>query len=181
MPVVDLSRAEFFIHVYKEGALSTFGHDLKLRIERTFVAIGEDWKIEATFDLDSIVIVGAVEDGLVAPHALSLKDQHDIAENMHRAVLETRRYPKAAFRSTHVEPRTHGYHIDGKLELHGVERPLSFDMNTRNGRATARIPLTLPDFEMRPYKAFLGALKTKNDVIVEIDAALDDADPSQKG
>lgn len=167
MPTVDADNAQFFIYVYKEGALSRVGHDLKLQLTHFSFSAGEDLALEAKFDLHSIVVIGSVRNGVVHPGDLSSKDKKDIEQNMAKSVLETERHPEAVFRSTGVEPNGDGYRVRGLLSLHGVDNRVRFDVKLEDGQAVAEVLIELPDYGMKPYKALLGALKTKREILVE--------------
>ena len=170
---IDTRRAEFFINVYKDGALSRLGHDLRLQCRQFRFQADDAHALEATFDLGSIVVLGAVRDGVIEPHELSAKDRKDILKNMSAAVLETERHPTAVFRSASVLEVGPGFRVTGQLTLHGVKRELQFDVEVASGHASAEVLLKLTDFDMRPYKALMGALKTKNEVLVEVRVPFD--------
>jgi polyisoprenoid-binding protein YceI len=83
--------------------------------------------------------------------------------------LDVDRHPEASFESTGIVIREGGATISGTLILHGVAAPI--EVNVREGspeqfRATAVVSQSA--YGIKPYSAFLGALKVRDDVDVEI-------------
>lgn len=161
-------HAALFIYVFKEGALSRVGHDLKLQLAQFDFQVSKEHAATATFDLRSITVVGAMHGGRASPSVLSPRDRRDIVKNMARSVLHTDRYPDAVFRSTRITSAGTRYRVAGNLKLHGVEQPLEFTATRAPSEVTARIPFRLSDFGMKPYRALLGALKTQDEVVIEV-------------
>ena len=55
------------------------------------------------------------------------------------------------------------YHVKGESALHGVMRPIKFDVTTTTGNNLKRkVTLSQKDFGIKPYKALFGTLKVKN-------------------
>lgn len=170
MPTFDTSNSECFVYVYREGVLSVVGHDLKLRVT-DFTVVGEEepLSIHAEFRADSLRVIGAVKDGAVNERALSTQDRQQIEKNIAHDVLEIQKYPLISFRSTAIEKSgDHLYRISGRLELHGVTRMLNFTVEQKEGRADTNISVHQPDFDIVPYRTFMGALRVKPNVLVEI-------------
>ncbi len=78
-----------------------------------------------------------------------------------------------AFASTAVEPRDGGVTVRGDLTLADTTRPGEFDTGVSpDGRVTATLPLTQSEWGIKPYKAFMGALKVRDTVEVVLDVHL---------
>lgn len=174
MPRLLSDRAECFVSVFKEGALSRVGHDVMFQFGRVTLSVGEDLAMTAEFPIDSLRVVGAIVDGQPQPHVLSVKDQRDITGNIAK-VLEPRRHPSARYISQSVTATDNGYEIKGELTLHGVTRPINMTATRRDGMATARAVVHQPQFGIKPFKALLGALRIKPDVAIEFRVPYDDA------
>jgi hypothetical protein len=170
MPTFDASNSECFVYVYREGILSAVGHDLKLRVtEFTLVGEREPLSIHAEFRADSLRVIGAFKNGAVNENEISAQDKQEIENNIARDVLETQKYPMISFYSTAIEKASdHQYRMSGRLELHGVTRMLNCTVAQKLGRAETSVSVHQSDFGIRPYRAFLGALRVKPDVRVEI-------------
>jgi polyisoprenoid-binding protein YceI len=67
-----------------------------------------------------------------------------------------------------VEKTGDAYRITGWLELHGIKREIIFTTEQRAGRAVAKVPIHQPDFGIKPFRAFMGLLRVKPDVLVEV-------------
>lgn len=170
MPKFDASNSECFIYVYREGILSAVGHDLKLRVTKfTLVGKQEPLSIHAEFRADSLRVIGALKNGAVNENEPSAQDKQEIENNITRDVLETQKYPIISFHSTAIgKAGDHQYRISGRLDLHGVTRMLNFTVEQKSGRTETTVSVHQSDFDITPYRAFLGTLRVKPDVRVEI-------------
>ncbi|MSP61885.1 MAG: YceI family protein [Myxococcales bacterium] len=161
--------AECLVFTFKEGLLSPIAHDLKLAVGRFSIAIdAAALSVTARFDASSLRVVSALHGGAEAPGALSPRDRATIEEHLRDEVLEARRHPEIAFRSTAVTAVPGGFHITGLLALHGRERPLAVVAHRRGDHLVAEIALHQPDFGIQPYRAMLGTLRIRPDVRVRL-------------
>jgi hypothetical protein len=163
----DQTTAKCFVFTYKEGLLSRVGHDLKLRCDRFEVTIAPD-RVDASFDAAAFSVVGALKDGRESPGALSPKDERQILENMRRDVLQPDRFPTIRFTSDEVRADARTTTVSGRLELHGVSRPVRATARRVGGELIAEIDIHTPDFGIPPFSALLGALKVKPTVKVRL-------------
>lgn len=168
MSSYDQSDSECVVYVYREGIAAAVGHDLAIEVGDFDVEVGEQGAVEARFAADSLRVRHAMEDGQARPGKLSGRDQKKIERNIRKDVLEAKRHPVIRFRSTEVSRRDARVHVEGRLELHGVERAIAFDASVEDGATVARVRLHQPDFGIEPYRALLGALKLKADIDVEL-------------
>jgi hypothetical protein len=170
MAKFDASNSECFVYVYREGVLSAVGHDLKLRVTAfTLTGEQEPLSILAEFRADSLRVLGALKNGAVNENALSVSEKQEIEKNIAHDVLEAQKYPIISFHSTAVEKaEDHQYRINGRLNLHGMTRMLNFTGEQRVGRAEIKVSVHQPDFDIKPYRTFMGALRVKPDVLVEL-------------
>ncbi len=167
MPVYDASQAECLVFTYKEGLLSTVAHDLKLRVTRFVVNLGEG-RVEATFDPRSLQVVCPMRRGVENPGALSASDMGQVIENMERDVLHTARFSTIRFTSTQVGQADGGWRIKGTLDLHGVKRPLTVSVERDGEHYHTKVRLHQPTWRIKPFRALLGTLKVKPDVEVVV-------------
>lgn len=170
MAKIDVSNSECFIYVYREGVLSAIGHDLKLRVrEFTLMSEQEPLSILAEFRADSLHVIGTLKNGAVNENEPSAQDKQEIEKNIAHDVLEAQKYPIISFHSTAVEKAgDHQYRISGRLNLHGMTRMLNFTVEQRSGRAEIKVSVHQSDFGIKPYRTFMGALRVKPDVLVEL-------------
>jgi YceI-like protein len=175
MQVFGPEQSDCFVYVYREGALSAVGHDLKLRVTDFELEVGDEPPaVRAEFRADSLRVVGVVRDGVVDEREPSPRDRREIEENIRRDVLEAGRYPLITFRSQPVSGSGEEARVAGRLELHGVVRDVEFPVRWESGRAVARVRVHQPDFGIKPFRALLGALRVKPDVLVEAIVPIDD-------
>jgi|SRR5581483_3077472 len=173
MPRFDATNSECFVYVYREGILSPVGHDLKLRVGGFIIESDEHRRsFRAEFRADSFQVVGAIKNGALDATALSPHDKREIEENVVRDVLEARLYPDISFRSTAVAKTGADYRVTGDLDLHGVKKTLQFTVQQQSSRALAELFIHQPDFNITPYRAFLGALRVKPGVRIEVSVPL---------
>jgi hypothetical protein len=157
-----------FVYVYREGALSAVGHDLKLRVTNFKLEVGGEPLIHAELRADSLRVAGVLRGGAVDEREPSARDRREIEGNIAREVLAAGRYPLITFRSLAVEKTGEDARVTGRLELHGAVREIAFPVRLYAGRAVARVTVDQPAFGIKPYRAFLGALRVKPEVVVEV-------------
>jgi polyisoprenoid-binding protein YceI len=148
------------VFTFREGKLSTLGHDLELDVRRFSLKISGDLsQVEATFDPSSIE---------VHQPALSDKDKHKIESTLKDVILKTRTHSSITFSSTEVRANGTGYKLSGVLDLNGVKRTLLCDIQLAHDELTADITLHQTDFGITPYAVMLGALRVRNDLRVVV-------------
>ena len=158
----DAGSADCRVFTYKEGPLSPFGHDLELRVSRFTVEVSDDRaQVEGVFEAGSLQLVGASADGRV--HALSERDRQSI-EALADEILQAKRYPQIRFRSTAISP----LELRGTLTIRGRSREIVCMRTREGGREIASVKIHQPDFGITPYRAMLGALRVRADVLVRI-------------
>lgn len=168
MTVFGRGQADCFVYVYREGALSAVGHDLKLRVTGFTIEVGEEPSVHAELHADSLRVVGVLREGTVDEREPSSRDRKEIEGNIARDVLEAGKYPEITFRSKSVERTGQSARIVGSLDLHGVRRDIAFEARQEGDRWAARVPIHQPDFRIKPYRALLGALRVKPEIVVEV-------------
>jgi polyisoprenoid-binding protein YceI len=168
MPRFDQSSAQALVFTFKDGLLSKIAHDLKLAITRFNVDV-EPGSVRAEFDTRSLVVATPMKDGQDNPSALNDGDKAKIQEQIVSDVLHSNEHGTASFVSRSVSQRPDGgYSITGELTLHGVTRTISTETEANGGWQIARIELNQPEFGITPFKAMMGTLKIKPDVIVQL-------------
>jgi hypothetical protein len=182
MIAYDQNNADCFVFTFKEGLLSPIAHDLRIKIERFTIEVGES-SVVASFDCSSLSVDTPMKDGKENPSALNDADKAKIAGQIRDEVLHSGKHPQARFQSRSVVRRADGgYDLAGELTLHGVTRPLqarteAVGQSPRSGAAAnatvgggQQLDLTLhqPDFEIVPFRAMMGTLKIQADVRIRI-------------
>ncbi len=180
MPHFDATSSLCRVVVKREGLLSAVGHDLEIGIADYAIELdGSGRQIDATFSAGSVYVIDAIDhDGALRPGTLSAHDKASIDRNIANDVLEAATYPTVEFHSDRVEPNgARAHRVQGRLRLHGRERPISFEITRSDDRWLAEIELRQPDFGIRPFKAFAGALRIQPAVRVRVALAFTTAQP----
>jgi hypothetical protein len=159
----EAGSADCRVFTYKEGPLSPFGHDLELRVGRFTVEVSDDRaQVEGVFEAGSLQLVGASVDGRA--QAMSERDRQSIESTLSGEILQVKRFPQIRFRSTAISPDE----IRGTLTLLGKSREVVCRRAREGGREAASLKIHQPDFGITPYRAMLGALRVRADVLVRI-------------
>ena len=154
---------------YRQGILSSVGHDLRLRVTGFTIDISDDQQmIEAVFDANSVRVDSAMRDGKPLAGTLSERDRKQIEGNVVRDVLEAERFPEIRFASGSIARREDRALIAGTLTLHGYSRLLTMEATLRNGVWTTDARIYQPDYAIRPFSAMLGTLKIQPDLRVQV-------------
>ncbi len=172
--MADAAGVTCAVYAFREGAFSALGHDLELQVTELTVEIAEDLSVRASCRTDPVRVVGVLRQGdtaAVDERLPSPSDRQSIERNVAQDVLEAQRYPQATFRSTRVEPlpgEGDRYRVVGLLDLHGAVKEMTFTAERRGDRAVARLTLNQPDFRIKPFRAMMGALRVKPEVVLEV-------------
>ncbi|MBX7078741.1 MAG: YceI family protein [Nannocystaceae bacterium] len=162
------SRNRVTVFTYKEGLLSRFAHDLRLKCER-FELVLSGTALRGRFELGSLRVEGAMQSGRLALGVLSQSDLGKIERTMADDVLESGRFREAVLEATVVEPLGEAA-IEGRLELHGRTLPLPRTRVRREqGMLLAELELVPSRWGIAPYRALGGALKLQDRITVRVE------------
>jgi polyisoprenoid-binding protein YceI len=158
--------AELIVRTRREGLAAKVGHDLTLRVrswqaEFTHPEDPASGQVTATIDLSTLTVV----EGSGGAMPLAAAERVEIEGNI-RKILGA---GTATFASTRLQPDGDGGAIEGNLTLNGVTRPLHLRVRKESGdryRATATVVQTA--YNVKPYSAFFGALKLRDEVEVDV-------------
>jgi polyisoprenoid-binding protein YceI len=166
---IDNTKSKLQIDVSKEGAFKMFGHD------HLIVAKGISGQVQ--FDPqkleDSTVHLKISAKSLTAVDpGESEKDRTDVQATMTgEKVLDVAKFPEIVFTSARVSAvkRTaDGWELTlaGKLNLHGVEKPVSFPLRVHAAagelRAQGEVSVLQTDHGITPIKVGGGSVKVKD-------------------
>jgi polyisoprenoid-binding protein YceI len=163
-------RGHIILRTGRAGIAATAGHDLTIEVTR--------WSGELTVtddsspsDLEARIEMGSLEvrDGTGGLKPLTDKDKREIVVTA-RKVLTADRNPEATYSAAEFEPGADGGGlISGNLTLAGTTRPLQLQVS-RTGRDAYRATTSVlqSEFGIKPYSGFMGALKVRDAVDVEV-------------
>jgi polyisoprenoid-binding protein YceI len=157
----------------RDGLAAQAGHDLTIEVgnwsaELVVADDGSPAGLSVRLDLTSLV----VREGTGGVKPLSDRDRREIAVTARRT-LGADRHPEATFTASSFEPGSNGGgFVQGTLTLAGTSRPLKLHVaktGAEQYHATASVRQS--EFGIKPYTAFLGALKVSD--VVGIDVTVD--------
>lgn len=158
----------------RDGLAAQVGHDLTIEVTTWSGTLdiandGSAAALAARMDLTSLV----VREGTGGVRPLADRDRREIAVTARKA-LGVDRHPEATFVASGFETGSNGGgFIQGALTLGGISRPMRLHV-ARSGsdsyHATASVRQS--EFGIKPYTAFLGALKVSDAVGIVVDIDL---------
>ena len=174
-------RGRILLCTFRDGLAAQAGHDLTIEATRWSGELGVNDELspaglEVRVDLGALV----VREGTGGVKPLTDRDRREIAVTT-RKVLRTDQHPEAVFAADKFRPDADGGgEISGTLTLRGQARPLRLQVKqTGTGRYHAETQVVQSNYGIKPYTAFLGALRVRDavDVAVELDLSDPAADP----
>ena len=161
------------VHTTRTGLGAKAGHDLTIEVTR--------WHGRATVDpatpANSSVTVEVdadsfqVRKGTGGVKPLSDADRAEIHQTL-KEVLHTGQHPTITFRSRRVAGSATSFACDGELTIMGVTQPVTLQGRVTDGRVVGGTTVVQSRWGIRPYSAFLGALKLSDKVKVDFDVVL---------
>ena len=170
------------IKTSRAGLAAKAGHDLTIeftrwsaRVEIPDEAAGGVTAAQITADLD----LGSLEvrDGTGGAKALNDGDRRDIKKTMSGILGDG----TASFTSSKITRfGASGGAVEGTLTLNGKTQPVRLQLNAPGeGRYRGSATVLQSAFGIKPYSGFFGALKLRDEVIVELEADLAKAGPAE--
>lgn len=160
------------IRTSREGLAARVGHDLTIEAATWSgeVVVDPDDSarntVRAMIDLDSL----RVREGSGGKLPLTDHERNEIEDNLHGILGRS----NATYVSTRVaQESTDAVTIDGTLTLNGITRPVRLAAKSTDGRRfDGRATVAQTEFGIKPYTAFLGALKLRDAVEIEVSITL---------
>lgn len=191
-----MDKGRITLRTFRDGLAAQAGHDLTIEAARwsAELIVAEDLtpaSLTVTVDLGSLV----VREGTGGLKPLTDRDRREISVTA-RKVLKADRFPETVFSATEFEPApdttdgsaatpapvgsstgatgtdTAGT-VRGTLSLAGQSGPLELRVRPEgSGRYAATTTIRQTDFGIKPYSGFLGALKVRDTVDVQVEVDL---------
>ena len=169
-------RGRILLCTFRDGLAAQAGHDLTIEATRWSGELGVNDELspaglEVRVDLGALV----VREGTGGVKPLTDRDRREIAVTM-RKVLGAGQHPEAVFAADKFRPDADGGgEISGTLTLRGQARPLRLQVKqTGTGRYHAETQVVQSNYGIKPYTAFLGALRVRDAIDVAVEADLSD-------
>jgi polyisoprenoid-binding protein YceI len=162
------------VRTYREGMAQKIGHDLIIDVnqwEATVETEGDGTPSAVGFEADARSL--QVREGLHGAKALTDKDRSEIVKTIDEKILQGH---NITFHSNAVERSERSLTVRGELTMAGTTRPASFELDlAEDGRISGTLPVIQSEWGIKPYRAFMGALKVRDTVEVVLDVRI----PSQ--
>ena len=166
---IDPQQSKLEIQVGKEGAFKAFGHDHLIAAKHVSGEVQLDaQKIEQS----SVRLQVPTKSITVIDPGESEKDRKEVQATMEgEKVLDVAKFPEITFASTSVsaaKKTSEGWELtlSGKLNLHGVEQPVTFPLHVRADnnelRAHGEVSILQSDYGITPVKVGGGTVKVKD-------------------
>jgi polyisoprenoid-binding protein YceI len=177
---VDPERSLLAVRLYRAGPAGPLAHDHVVEATEIAGRIAYDQaRPEAASVAVEVRTASLRVDEPAARRRLGLEgdlspgQRADVAESMRaRDQLDVARFPTIRFRSTRVAPEGGRLRVTGELTIRGVTREVTFPATvTLDGavlRGSATLSLLQSSFGYRPYSAFLGAVRNRDDIMLHV-------------
>jgi polyisoprenoid-binding protein YceI len=166
-------HGRIILRTFRDGLAATAGHDLTIEATRWSggLDVNEDLtpaSLEVRVDMNALV----VRDGTGGIKPLSDRDRREIAVTT-RKVLAADRNPEAVFTAGNFAPANGGGEISGTFTLRGAARPLTLKVSeTGPDHYHADATVVQSSYGIKPYTAFLGALRVRDAIDIAVDVDL---------
>jgi polyisoprenoid-binding protein YceI len=159
---IDRAHSAVTIKVYKSGLFSSFAHDHTIQAPIASGTIDSTAKsVELSFNASEMKVLDP---------GTSDSERQTIESTMKSdKVLDVAKFPSIAFSSTAVSGPSDHMQAIGNLKLHGAGRSLTIPVVWRNGKYTGSVTLKQTDFGITPVKIAGGAVRVKDEIVVEFE------------
>lgn len=154
------------VDTFREGLLARLGHDLRIEAER-FEVRATGGSLTAKVDLTSLHVIGSVSKGKLDTSAPAPGDRAEIEQRIQREILGTARNPFADLTAT-VRAEGSSFVVAGTLVLCGRAQPIHARATRDASALEASVELAPSRYGIEPFRAFGGALRIADRVIVHI-------------
>ena len=165
---IDSRNGHLTVRTFREGMAAMVGHDLVIDVTRwqgkvTIPEPGGQPRLAVTIDTGSF----EVREGLHGVKPLSDGDREEIKGNI-AETLKTVQHKQATFQSRAVRQNGEQATVEGDFSLAGSTQPLQIEVHANGDRTvTGKAVVQQTLWGIKPYKAFLGALKVRDTVEIE--------------
>lgn len=178
---LDPSTGSLRARLFRDGPLAAFGHD-HVVVAPTFQGAVELSSATATLrlvvDARALKIDEDAAREAAGLRAVSAADRSEIEKTMRGPKgLDVERFPEMSLLSQSIEPvpdEKDLWHVIGSFQLHGSTQTIEAPVAVRDGPGGGRwfsgyVRLRQTDFGLKPYSAFAGAVKVRDDFVVSFD------------
>lgn len=159
------------VRTYREGFAQKVGHDLVIDVGQWQATVEvRDGGAPSSIGLEADSRSLQVREGVRGVKPLTDKDCAEIRKAIDDKILRTQ---PIAFRSSAVESSDRRLTVRGELTMAGTTRPATFELDlATDGRVSGTLAVTQSEWGIKPYRAFMGALKVRDTVEIVVDVRL---------
>jgi polyisoprenoid-binding protein YceI len=159
---IDTGRSTITIHVGKSGLFSAAAHDHTIDAPIAAGTMEESGAPHIEFTVETAKMT-------VRPDPkVDAKTQATIQTDMENMVLEPKKFPEVAFRSSRVDKIADGqWKVEGDLTLHGVKKAVSLMVRRTGESYSTHTVIKQTDFGIKPISIGGGMIKVKNEVEID--------------
>jgi polyisoprenoid-binding protein YceI len=160
---------QLLIKTSRTGLGAKAGHDLTIEVTRWHAEVIVDSADAAGSSVSVEADVGSFEvrTGTGGVKPLTDADRVEIKKTIREKILQTGRHPAITFQSTRVSGTPESFSIDGQLTITGRTEPITVHGRLAGDRVEGSATVVQSRWGIKPYTAFLGALKLSDEVTVE--------------
>ena len=161
---IDPAQSTLDVFVYKSGLFSALADNHVIRAPIAEGRVNDEGALSVELTVKSAGLT-------VMDPGLSADKRADVATRMHGPdVLDSAQHPTIRFVSQRITAEgPNQWRVAGELTLHGVSRPVSGLVTSRDGHYRGTISIRQRDFGIRPISIAGGAVKVKDEVRVAFD------------
>ncbi|MCQ4082310.1 YceI family protein [Streptomyces sp. RB6PN25] len=150
------------------------GHDLTIEATHwsgdATVVLSDPAKCSVTVTVETASL--EVREGTGGLKPLTDGDRAEIKRTLQgKALLDTAEHPSITFRSTRITGTLQSFDITGDLTIKGRTHPVTVHGQAGDGRLRGAATILQSTWGIKPYTAFLGALRLADEVRIEFDVA----------
>ncbi|MGH9262913.1 MAG: YceI family protein, partial [Acidimicrobiales bacterium] len=170
---LEPESGRLLVHTTRTGLGAKAGHDLTIEVTRWHGHATVDAATPANSSVAVEVEVDSLEvrEGTGGVKPLTDADRAEIKKTLGE-VLHTAQHPTITFRSRRVDGSAGSFTLHGELTIMGETRPVTVQGRVTDSRVVGSATVVQSRWGIRPYSAFFGALKLRDEVKVDFDVAL---------
>lgn len=166
---VGPDNGQLMLKTTRTGLGAKAGHDLTIEVTswRAQISVVSANPASSSVSLEANANSFEVRAGTGGVKPLSDSDRAEIKKTIREKVLHTDRHPTITFLSKNIGGTQESFRIEGDLTIAGTTQPVEVHGSITDGRAQGSATVVQSRWGIKPYTAFLGALKLSDEVTVE--------------
>lgn len=171
---VGPESGRLLVKTARTGLGAKAGHDLTIEVTswRGHVVVDTASPARSSVAVEADVDSFEVREGTGGVKPLTDADRADIKSTLRGKILSSGRHPAISFGSSRISGTLESFRIDGDLTIVGATHPVTVQGQLVGGRARGSVIVVQSRWGIRPYSAFLGALRLRDEVEILFDIDL---------